>query len=110
MIAGCVVASERGPMIRQPNSPFFISSIYHSCEGKVESSVFEANSDVVGVDVERFSPTNMHPTRRHKRKRHPLVVALMLPMVLFIWVLGWCMYIAGSQAERQQRKQERKPC
>jgi heme/copper-type cytochrome/quinol oxidase subunit 2 len=46
------------------------------------------------------------PKQKHKRSR--LVVALMLPALILIWLVGWGMYCLGHQRENKSRT-ERPP-
>ena len=40
---------------------------------------------------------------RQRRKRNRLVVALMLPMLVLVWLVGWGMYWLGHQMEDKKR-------
>jgi hypothetical protein len=40
---------------------------------------------------------------KQRRKRNRLVVALMLPELVFAWLVGWSLYWIGHQRENRSR-------
>ena len=40
---------------------------------------------------------------KQTRKRNRLVVALMLPALIFVWLVGWSMYWLGHKREDKRR-------
>jgi hypothetical protein len=38
------------------------------------------------------------------RKRNRVVLFLMLPIVVFMWFIGWSLYCIGSRADAKPRK------
>ena len=40
---------------------------------------------------------------KQKRKRNRLVVALLLPALVLVWLVGWSMYWLGHQREDKNR-------
>jgi len=40
---------------------------------------------------------------KQKRKRNSLVVALLLPALVLVWLVGWSMYWLGHQREDKRR-------
>jgi Tfp pilus assembly protein PilO len=43
------------------------------------------------------------PKRLQKRNR--ALVALLLPAIIFLWIVGWSLYWIGHQQERKQKPQ-----
>ena len=44
---------------------------------------------------------------KQKRKRNRLVVALLLPALVLVWIVGWSMYWLGHQKEDKTRTEPR---
>ncbi|MCW4008070.1 MAG: hypothetical protein NWF09_05205 [Candidatus Bathyarchaeota archaeon] len=42
---------------------------------------------------------------REERKRSRAIILLLLPAVVFIWIIGWGLYWIGHQREHQTMKQ-----
>ena len=42
-----------------------------------------------------------------KRKRNKAIIALFLPVIIFLWMIGWSLYWIGSQ--KQPRKTHVEP-
>jgi flagellar basal body-associated protein FliL len=41
---------------------------------------------------------------KEERKRSKALILLLLPAVVFIWMIGWSLYWIGHQKERQKAK------
>ena len=35
--------------------------------------------------------------RRSPRKRNPGIAVIVLPIAIFMWIIGWCLYWVGSR-------------
>lgn len=42
---------------------------------------------------------------REERKRSKALILLLLPAVIFLWVIGWSLYWIGHQKEHQKMRQ-----
>jgi hypothetical protein len=43
-----------------------------------------------------------------KPTRNRTLVLFLLPAILFLWIIGWSLYVAGNQRAPAPKKQERK--
>ena len=49
-------------------------------------------------------------TSKSKRKRSKAMTIMLLPLLIFMFIIGWCMYWIGNQKRmrKKQRKQSEK--
>ena len=43
-------------------------------------------------------------TLRGRRKRNKAIIVLLLPVIIFLWIVGWSLYCIGHQKEPQKAK------
>ena len=41
---------------------------------------------------------------RGKRKRSKAIAVLLLPAIIFLWIVGWSLYLIGHQKEQGKNK------
>jgi hypothetical protein len=46
---------------------------------------------------------------REKRRRNKAIVVLLLPAIIFLWIIGWSLYWIGHQKEPRQAQPSSSP-